>query len=298
MILLAACGGDGREAPQRPETPEQAAAVSATSAAETTALLADIDQFIGNGFVGWIPGSATLPAFGLPADCQANISIDRTRIELASECTLPSGRHTKGSLLIAFGGTCGFNGLTVDFDLLVESQPGANDEVAVKGRVALKHGGGELWLSTILEHESHLGGHDVATHVGGCFNLNLPALRAAFDGVVSLDVDADRIALFRVSDLQALLCEGLPYTGTIHVEHKGTIVEVVFDRDTPKTGIVTITTPAGTSKVELPLLTGGLCSGGQTPQPVAIDYQTCGGCGNPVPPPDGPDDPIPEPPIL
>ena len=106
------------------------------------------------------------------------------------------------------------------------------------------------------------------------------------------------IALFRVDDLQHLLCEPLPYTGTIHVQHRDRLVDVLFDRDTPKTGVVTIVTDASTVRVELPIPLGGLCSGGQIPAPLDIDYASCGGCGNPVPPPGGPTDPIPPPPPI
>jgi len=127
--------------------------------------------------------------------------------------------------------------------------------------------------------------------------LDLPERRAAFDGVVSLDVDAQRIALFRVSDLQHMLCEWLPYTGSVYVEHKGVFVEVVFDRDTPKTGVVRVNTPSASVEAKLPVPTGGWCSGGTIPTPATIDYQTCGGCGSPVPP-GGPNDPIPDPGLL
>src|SRR5689334_24097429 len=41
--------------------------------------------------------------------------------------------------------------------------------------------------------------------------------------------------LFR-SDLQHLLCDPVPYTGTLHVQHGNRIIDVVFDRDTPATG--------------------------------------------------------------
>jgi hypothetical protein len=259
-------------------------------------LLADIDQFIGNGLVGFLPGTASgIPDFAFPSPCNASVSLDRTHIELASECTLPSGRHTRGTLAIALGSSCGLGGLTVEFDLLVESQVGANDELAVNGKVDLKIAPGELWLASRLEHESHFD-HDVASKVAGCFNLNLPARRAAFDGVVSLDVDGQRIALFRAADLQQMLCEWLPYNGAVHVEHDGKIVEVAFDRDSARTGIVTVTVDGAMTELELPVPTGGLCSGGAAPQPATIDYQACGGCGNPVPPTD-PQDPVPEPPV-
>jgi hypothetical protein len=302
LALTAACASDSEAppaAPQAPQSIEEAATLSASRAAETTTLVADIDQLVANGFASWIPGlgvAGGVPAFALPADCSANISLDRTRIELASECTLPSGRHVKGTLVIALGGDCGLAGLTVEFDLLVESAPGANDELATKGKIALKHGGGELWLSTILEHSSHIA-HDVEGRAAGCFNLDLPERRAAFDGVVSLDVDSKRVALFRASDLQHMLCEWLPYTGTVHLEHDGSSIDVTFDRDTPTTGVVTVTTAAGTSRVTLPVPTGGWCTAGVIPPTAAIDYQTCGGCGNPVPP-TPPGDPVPEPPPL
>ncbi len=299
VIAAAACADPGPTSPQAPATAQEAAALSATQAADTTALLSDIDSLIANGFANWIPGAGVtggIPTFALPADCTGSVSIDQSHIELGHECTLPSGRHTKGSLVISLGGDCGFSGLTVHFDLLVESQPGANDEVAVVGDVALKHGGGELWLSTKLEHSSHVG-HDVEGRAAGCFNLDLAAKRGAFDGVVSLDVDNERIALFRASDLQHMLCEWLPYTGTVHLEHEAKAIDVTFDRDTPKTGVVTVTTASGTERITLPVPTGGWCSGGAIPPTATIDYQTCGGCSNPTPP-TPPDGSVPEPPPL
>lgn len=303
LLLTAACStGIENDVPSAPATSDEAAALSASRAADTTTLLADIDQLIANGFAGWVPGlgvTSGVPVFALPAGCNGSISLDRTKIELGGECTLPSGRHTKGSLSIALGGDCGLAGLTVAFDLIVESAPGANDEINTKGKVALKHGGGELWLSTKLEHVSHVGGHDVDGRAAGCFNLDLPDKRAAFDGAVSLDVDGTRIALFRVTDLQHMLCEWLPYTGTVHLEHDGKAVDVTFDRDTPKTGVVTVTTAAGTKKLTLPVPTGGWCTAGAIPPAATIDYQTCGGCGNPVPPaPPGGGGAVPEPPLI
>jgi len=299
LALTAACSADSEStAPTAPTTTDEAAALSASRAADTSALLADIDELIATGFSGWLPGVAGgVPVFTLPANCNGNISIDRTKIELGGECMLPSGRHTKGTLVIAIGGDCGFSGLTVTFDLLVESQPGANDEVAVAGKVALKHGGGELWLSTKLEHISHVGGHDVEARAAGCFNLDLPEKRGAFDGVVALDVDGARIALFRAADLQHMLCEWLPYTGTVHLEHRGQAIDVTFDRDSPKTGVVIVTTAAGTKRITLPIPTGGWCSADAIPPKATIDYQICGGCGNPVPP-TTPTGPVPEPPPL
>ena len=295
-IAIAGCtSGDDRPVPTPPQSAEEAGQTAATNAADTAQLLADVDQFVGAGFSG-LPVAGGPPPFSPPGNCTANFSIDQTHIALQSDCTLPSGRHVHGSLSIALGGSCGFGGFTVDYDLLVESQPGAGDEVAVTGHLALKHDAGQLWLASLLQHESHLGGHDVSSKVAGCFNLNLPERRAAFDGVVSVDVDAQRISLFRVSDLQHMLCEWLPYTGSVYVEHHGEYVEVVFDRDTPTTGVVTINTAAGSSRVTLPVPTGGLCSAGAAPTPAVIDYQACGGCGNPVPP-GGPTDPIPDPPL-
>ncbi len=305
----AACSASDPAAavPQPPETPTEAATLATLAAADTAQLVQDLGDFVGGGFAGALGGLgglgdlgfSTLPLFVAPGGCSAQISFDATQIELASDCTLPSGRHVQGSLFVGLGGECGFGGLTVDFDLLVESQAGAGDEVRVKGHVGLKHGAGALYLATKLEHESHLGGHDIETLVGGCFVLDLPRKLMAMDGTVSLEVDAELIALFRVNDLQHLLCEPLPYTGTIRVQHRDRIVEVIFDRETPKTGVVTVVTDAGTVRVELPIPLGGLCSGGQIPSPLAIDYASCGGCGNPVPPPPAdPMDPIPPPPPI
>lgn len=295
-LTIVGCSDDDRAVPTAPQTATEAGQTAATSAADSAQLLADIDEFIGAGFTG-LGVAGGPPAFTPPVNCTASFSLNQTHVALESDCTLPSGRHVHGSLEIALGGSCGFNGFTVDFDLLVESQVGAGDEVAVTGSVALKHGLGELWLSSKLEHESHIGGHDVASNVAGCFMLDLPERRAAFDGVVSLDVDAQRIALFRVSDLQHMLCEWLPYTGSVYVEHKGVFVEVVFDRDTPKTGVVTVNTPSASVEAKLPVPTGGWCSSGAIPTPATIDYQTCGGCGSPVPP-GGSGDPIPDPGLL
>ena len=296
ITLVACTSDDTRPVPTPPQSAEEAGKTAASSAADSAQLLADIDEFIGAGFSG-LPVAGGLPPFLPPANCTANVSFNQTQISLESDCTLPSGRHVHGLLGVQLGGSCGFSGFTVDFDLLVESQPGAGDEVAVNGHIAFKHGAGELWLSTKLEHESHLGGHDVSSNVAGCFMLDLPERRAAFDGVVAVDVDAQRIVLFRVSDLQHMLCEWLPFTGSVYVEHRGAFVEVVFDRDTPKTGVVTVTTPASSTRVKLPVPTGGWCSGGAIPTPSAIDYQTCGGCGSPVPP-GGSSDPIPDPVLL
>ncbi|MBS1121310.1 MAG: hypothetical protein H6Q90_3538 [Deltaproteobacteria bacterium] len=293
-LTIAGCASDpDRPVPTPPQTAEEAGRTAAASAADTAQLLADVNEFVGAGF-GGLPVAGGPPPFAPPANCTASFSIDQTHIQLESDCTLPSGRHTRGSMSVALGGSCGFGGFTVDFDLLVESQPGAGDEVAVTGHVALKHGAGELWLASQIEHESHLGGHDVNSKVAGCFMLDLPEKRAAFDGVVSVDVDGQRISLFRVSDLQHMLCEWLPFTGSVHVEHLGEFVEVVFDRDTPTTGVVTIVTPTSSTRVQLPVPTGGFCSSGAIPTPSVIDYQVCGGCGNPVPP-GGPSDPVPEP---
>ncbi|GEM_PF-5434303 len=310
LTASAACGAgeatvpEAPAVPQRPETPKAAATLATLSAADTTRLVQDIGDFVGGGFTGSLGGGpggsglgfGTLPLFAAPAGCSAQISIDAAKIELASNCTLLSGRHVHGSLLVGLGGECGLGGLTVDFDLLVESQAGASDEVRVKGHVGLKLGAGALYLAMRLEQESHLGAHDVETLVGGCFVLDLPRKLMAMDGTVSLEVDAELIALFRSNDLQQLLCEPLPYTGTIRVQHRDRNVEVIFDRDTPTTGVVTVVTGTSTERVELPIPLGGLCSGGQIPSPLDIDYASCGGCGNPVPPPGNPDDPIPPPP--
>jgi hypothetical protein len=302
LAALAACAGDeARAVPQRPASAQEAATLAATTAVDTAAILQDVSAFIGDGFAGSLGGGAGLalvPRFLPPTGCSAQLSFDLTHVALASECTLPSGRHVAGTLRIALGGQCGLGGLTVDFDLLVESQPGAGDELHVKGHVGLAHGGGELWLATSLEKTASLGAHDVTALVGACVVLDLPERRLAMDGAVSLDVDGARLALFRVSDLQHLLCDTLPYTGTIRAEHDGHAVEVVFDRDTPSTGVVTVTTDLGTTKVELPLPLAQLCAGGQVPAPAVIDYATCGGCGHPAPPPASPADPImPPPPV-
>jgi hypothetical protein len=303
----------GEPAPQRPptpgdddtaaapETPAEAATLAALSAANTAQLVQDLGDFVGGGFTGaggglGDLGFGALPRFAAPGGCSAQLSIDGREVELAADCTLPSGRHVQGSLLVGLGGECGLGGLSVDFDLLVESQVGAGDEVRVRGHVALKRGVGTLYLATRLEHESHLGERDVETQVGACVVLDLPRRLVAMDGIVSLRIDAELVALFRVSDLQHLLCEPLPYTGTIHVQHRDRIVEVRFDRETPKTGVVTVVSDAGTVRVELPVPLGGLCAGGQIPPPLDIDYASCGGCDSPVPPPGDPDDPIPEPP--
>ena len=297
LALTAACASDSEPtAPVAPTTNDEAAVLSAVRAADTTALVADIDQLIANGLSSWLPGVAGgVPVFALPPGCKGSVSLDRTRVSLDGECTLPSGRHTKGSLAIELGGDCGFAGLTVTFALVVESQPGANDEVAVDGKVALKQGGGVLWLSTKLAHVSHVGGHDVLGRAGGCFNVDLLDLRAAFDGVVSLDVDGERIALFRAIDLQQMLCEWLPYTGTVQLEHRGQPIDINFDRDTPTTGVISVTISNVTKRITLPVPTGGSCSAGAPPTRAVLDYNSCGGCSNPVPPSTGT---IPEPPPL
>jgi hypothetical protein len=285
------------DAPAAPETPAEAATLAALSAADTAQLVQDLGDFVGGGFAGAGGlGFGTLPRFAAPGGCSAQLSIDGTEVALDADCTLPSGRHVQGSLLVGLGGECGVGGLSVDFDLLVESQVGAGDEVRVRGHVALKRGVGTLYLATRLEHASRLGERDVETLVGACVVLDLPRRLVAMDGTVSLEIDAELVALFRVNDLQHLLCEPLPYTGTIHVQHRDRIVEVHFDRDTPKTGVITVASDAGTVRVELPIPLGGLCAGSPIPPPLDIDYASCGGCGNPVPPPGDPDEPIPEPP--
>src|SRR5689334_7900235 len=116
VLLTAACSSDSEQPDPRPQTADEAAAVSATRAADMATVMADIDQFVASGFTGWLPGvTGGVPVFTLPANCQGSISIDRTKIQLGGECTLPSGRHTKGTLDISLGVDCGLLGITVAF---------------------------------------------------------------------------------------------------------------------------------------------------------------------------------------
>lgn len=47
-------------------------------------------------------------------------------------------------------------------------------------------------------------------------------------------------------------------------------IDVAFDRDTPKTGVVTVTTAAGTLRITLPVLTGSWCTAGAIPPAASI----------------------------
>jgi len=143
ITILGCSSDDDRPVPTAPQNTAEAGTTAAASAADSAQLLADIDEFIGTGFTG-LPVAGGAPAFSPPVNCTASFSLNQTHVSLESDCTLPSGRHVHGALDIALGGSCGFSGFTVDFDLLVESQPGAGDEVEVTGSVALKHGAGEL----------------------------------------------------------------------------------------------------------------------------------------------------------
>jgi hypothetical protein len=283
-LAIVGCTSDPGQAPTPPSSAHEAAQTAAVNAANTSELLADIHQFIGTSFSGAIPLNGGFPSFAAPANCTASFSLDQSHISLAADCTLPSGRHVHGSLTIALGGSCGLLGFTVDYDLYCESAPSSGYEVEVKGHVSFKHDLGQMWLSGELECDLGLGGHDVQKKAAGCFMLDLPGLRAAFDGVESLHVDSQEIEKFRITDLQQMLCEWLPFTGSVYVMFEGEYVQAQFDRDTPRTGVVTITTNNSTIQLKLPVPTGGWCTGGAIPTPAMIDYQSCGGCGNPVPP--------------
>jgi len=285
--------GGGSAAPDAVES-----ALTAEEAVEhVTDLLGDVGGFVGEGFAGfgagggggwqdWLDGGQ-LPIFEAPGGCTADISLLGGEVSLASDCTLASGRHVQGSLHVGFGAACAPIGVSVDFDLLVESAPGAGDEVRVSGSVDLSFGDARLYLAVRLSEETHFEAVH-ATEVGACVVVDLPARLLAIDGSVQHSVDGQERHGLRIEDLQASLCEHPPYTGAVRIHGPVHNVEVAFDRPAPDQALVTVVADGAATEVELPVLKvpGPFCAD-LPPVPLALDYASCGGCGHPDPAGDG-----------
>lgn len=317
---LVACGGaelDGalsnetppKEAPQTaPEAPGtmsealradvRASAMSAASAAD---IAGDLGEFFRSGFVlgGGGLGGLNLPGaslgalgsglpiqFGAPAGCSYEFAVSGQGLSLAHDCTLPSGRHISGSLEIlnAFNG-CGAANLSLRFDLLVESRAGAGDMLSVEGSVDLDFGAQALTLALRFEKLLQVPGHSIRHSIAACSIIDHGASVLALNGQIVSDIDGTYVRALEIIDLQKAHCEVLPYTGTVRFESPQHEVVVDFDRDTPDTSRVRVTVDGQLVDVDVDarVPTGRVCATPPPASPIAYDYASCGGCGQPTP---------------
>ena len=280
-----------------PADHEQPAAVQSALTAEEAVeevqdLLGDVGGFVGNGFAGFGGGGqgwqdwmdfGGLPAFEAPSGCTMDASLLGGEISFASDCTMPSGRHVQGSLHIGLGAPCAPFGFAVNFDLLVESAPGAGDEVHVSGSVNLSFADQRIYLALNLSEEVHLSAVH-ATDVAACVVVDLPTRILAIDGSVRHSVDGDERHGLRIEDLQASLCEHPPYTGSVRMHGPVHNAQIEFERPGPDEARITVATDGDETHLTLPVLKipGPFCAD-LPPVPLALDYASCGGCGHPDP---------------
>lgn len=298
-LALLACAApaaciDSSAPPAPAKGPAAESALTAEEAVEdVTELLGDLGGFVGDGFAGlgagggqgwqdWLDGGG-LPAFAPPAGCSMDVSILGGDISFASDCTLPSGRHVQGSFHFGLGAPCGAFGFSLSFDLLVESAPGAGDEVRVSGSVDLSFADQRLYLALELSEETQFEAVH-ATDIGACVVVDLPTRVLAIDGSVEHSVDGAPRHGLRIDDLQASLCEHPPYTGTVAMHGPTHNLSIEFDRPTADQGRITVDADDTHTEVSLPVLRipGPFCAD-LPPVPLVLDYASCGGCGHPAP---------------
>ena len=292
-LPVGACVDSGGSGPEPARGPEVESALTAEEAAEdVTELLGDVGGFVGNGFAGlggggggqgwqdWLGGDA-LPAFAATEGCSMDVSLLGGDISFASDCTLPSGRHVQGSFHFALGAPCDGFGFSLAFDLLVESSPGAGDEVSVSGSVDLSFADERVYLALELSQEVHLAAVH-ATDVGACVVVDLPTRILAIDGSVQHSVDGHPRHGLRIEDLQASLCEHPPYSGTVSMFGPVHNVAIEFERPAANEARVTVDADSTHTQVDLPVLKipGPFCAD-LPPAPLVLDYASCGGCGHP-----------------
>jgi hypothetical protein len=276
--LLAACADP--ELDLASSDPQTAAAAAGLTAKTTIDLAGDVGQLVVRSFN--IRGGASIgamPAVG-------------TVVDLDHDITTPGGRRVQGSLSVSLSNACSPFGLEVEYHLLIESDPNSGDMLAVDGSVKLGIGGGALDLSVSLEQLAVVDGHSIRHSINVCLMLDLPSRHVAMNGHVLASIDDRDHRGVRIEDVRAVLCEPLPYQGSVIVEDPDHEISVVFDSATPDTRSVTVNVDGSTSRTELDV--GPLdqaCDDlfGPNALPATIDYQSCGGCGQPPPatPPGG-----------
>lgn len=254
--------------------PDTAARAAGLTASKTITIAGDVGQLVAGTF-----------------NLHAGISIDTmppvgTIVDLDHDLTTPGGRHVQGSLHVALSNACSPFGLEVDYHLLIESDPQSGEMLSIDGTVKLAIGRGTLDLSVSLEQLATADSHSVQTSVNVCLMLDAPSRHVAMNGHVLVGVDNQDYRGVRIEDVRAVLCEPLPYQGSVIVEDPDHDISVVFDQGSPDTRVVTVQVDGNTSRTELDVQKiVEVCDDifGPASLPQTIDYASCGGCGQPPP---------------